>query len=62
LSTPARFVRRHVTDVNGTVTLVDGSTRAVDRATLIQPAERALRLLSWAVVLFAAALAVARLT
>ncbi len=62
LSTPARFVRRRVTDVEGTLTLSDGSTRAVDRATLIQPAERALRLLSWTIVLLAAALAVERLT
>jgi len=61
LSTPARFVRRRVVEVEGTITLADGSTRAIERATLIQPAERALRLLSWTVVLLAAALAVARL-
>jgi hypothetical protein len=61
LSTPARFVRRRVVDVTGCVQLVDGSSRTVDRAMLIQPAERALRLLSWTVVLLAASLAVARL-
>ena len=62
LSTPARFVRRRVVDVHGSVALSDGSTRAVNRAMLIQPIERALRLLSWSVVLLAAALAVARLS
>ncbi len=62
LSTPARFVRRRVVDVQGSVVLSDGSTREIDRTMLIQPAERALRLLSWTVVLLAAALAVARLT
>jgi hypothetical protein len=61
LSTPARFVRRRVVDVEGRVVLSDGSTQAVDRAMLIQPLERALRLMSWSVVLLAAALAVARL-
>ena len=61
LSTPARFVRRRVTEVHGTVVLGDGSTRPVDRAMLIQPAERTLRVLSWTVVLLAAAMAVSRL-
>ena len=62
LSTPARFVRRRVVDVQGSVLLSDGGTRALDRAMLVQPVEQALRLLSWSVVLLAAALAVARLT
>jgi hypothetical protein len=61
LSTPARFVRRRVTEVDGTVVLGDGSTRQVDRAMLIQPVEQALRVLSWTVVLLAAAMGVARL-
>lgn len=61
LSTPARFVRRRVTEVHGTVVLGDGSTRDVDREMLIQPVERALRVLSWTVVLLAAAMAVSRL-
>lgn len=61
LSTPARFVRRRVTEVTGSVVLRDGSTRRVDRAMLIQPVERALRVLSWTVVLLAAAMAVSRL-
>jgi hypothetical protein len=62
LSTPARFVRRRVVEVHGNVVLSDGSTQPIDREMLIQPVERALRLLSWTVVLLAAALAVARLT
>jgi hypothetical protein len=61
LSTPARFVRRRVTEVSGSVVLRDGSTRRVDRAMLIQPVERTLRVLSWTVVLLAAAMAVSRL-
>ncbi len=61
LSTSARFVRRRVADVRGHAVLTDGSVRPVDRTMLIQPIERALRLLSWTVVLLAAALAVARL-
>jgi hypothetical protein len=61
LSTSARFVRRRVADVRGQAVLTDGSVRPIDRAMLIQPIERALRLLSWTVVLLAAALAVARL-
>lgn len=61
LSTPARFVRRRVAEVRGEIVLPDGSVEPVDRSTLIRPAERALQMLSWSVVLLAAALAVARL-
>lgn len=61
LSTPARFVRRRVVDVQGRVTLTDSSTRPIDAQMLIGPVERALRLLSWSVVVMAAALAVTRL-
>jgi hypothetical protein len=61
LSTPARFVRRRVIEIEGSVVLRDGTTRPVDRAMLLDPVERALRVLSWTVVLFAAALAVSRL-
>ncbi len=62
LSTPARFVRRRVSSVEGTVTLTDGRARAIDAGTLVQPLERALRILSWTVVVLATSLAVARLT
>jgi hypothetical protein len=61
LSTPARLIRRRVSSIEGTVTLIDGSTRPVDAKLLIRPLEVALRSLSWSIVLVAAALAVARL-
>lgn len=62
LSTPARLLRRRTVDVDGTIALADGSHLAIDRSLLLAPLERALRSLSWAVVLVAAALAVARLS
>jgi len=61
LSTPARFVRRRVTQVEGTMQLPDGSALELTSATVIAPLEKSLRLLSWSVVFLAAALAVARL-
>ncbi len=61
LSTPARMLRRRTEEVTGTVTRSDGTTVDVTRAFLLAPLERALRAMSWAVVLTAAALAVARL-
>ena len=61
LSTQARWARRRVADVEGTVYLSDGGTRPLDRNLLLEPVERALRLLSWSTVLLAASLALARL-
>ena len=61
LSTPARLLRRQAADVVGTITLTDGGTIPVDRAVLLAPLEQALRAMSWAVVLLAAALAIDRL-
>ncbi len=61
LSTPARMLRRRTTDARGTIILTDGTQLPVDRAALLAPLEHALRALSWAVVLLAASLAVARL-
>jgi hypothetical protein len=61
LSTPARFVRRRVTQVEGTMQLPDGSALEFTSATVLAPLEKSLRLLSWSVVFLAAALAVARL-
>lgn len=61
LSTPARTLRRHVTSVTGTVVLDDGTELRLDRATLLEPVERALRLLSWSVVALALSLLAARL-
>jgi len=62
LSTPARFVRRRVGAVEGSMRLLDGTTRQIGADTLVQPLERALRILSWTVVLLATSIAVARLT
>ncbi len=61
LSTPARMLRRRTADVAGSITLADGAVLALDSGRLLAPLERALRALSWSVVLLAAALAVARL-
>jgi hypothetical protein len=61
LSTPARLLRRRATGVTGIVTLADGDTLALSASRLLEPLERALRAMSWSIVLLAAALAVARL-
>jgi len=61
LSSPARLLRRRATDVTGTVTLADGQVLALNSSRLLEPLERALRAMSWSVVLLAAGLAVARL-
>ena len=62
LSDAARSIRRRTLRVVGTIHLVDGSSRPLDETALLQPAERALRALSWGIVLLAAALTTARLT
>ena len=62
LSTPARLIRRHVTHVDGAITLDDGTIRQLDEGTLLAPLERALHWCSWATVALAIALATARLT
>jgi hypothetical protein len=62
LSTPARSLRRRTTGVEGSITLASGRVTAIDQALLLAPLEQALRAMSWAIVLLAAALAVARLT
>ena len=61
LSTPARTIRRRTAHVDGTLTLATGEIRNIDSATLLAPLEHALRAMSWAIVLLAASLAVARL-
>jgi hypothetical protein len=61
LSTPARTIRRRTARVDGTITLATGETITIDSALLLAPLEHALRAMSWATVLFAASLAVARL-
>jgi hypothetical protein len=61
LSTPARLLRRRAADVSGAIMVVDGQSIPIERITLLAPLEQALRAMSWAVVLLAAAVAVARL-
>jgi len=61
LSTPARMLRRRTSAVEGGLSMADGTTVPLDRAVLLAPLERALRALSWSIVLIAAGLAVARL-
>jgi len=61
LSTPARLLRRRATGVTGNVTLADGETLTLSTSRLLEPLERALRAMSWSIVLLATALAVARL-
>ena len=62
LSTPARLLRRRSGRVRGSIALSDGGEIVIDHGVLLAPLERALRSMSWGVVLLAAALAVARLT
>ena len=61
LSTPARDIRRRVSSVSGTVTFSSGRVVELSADVLMRPLESALRAASWAIMLFAAALAVARL-
>ena len=60
LSTPARALRRQAASVDGRVTLHDGSEQALDTSALLQPLERALSTLSWAMVALALALLTSR--
>jgi hypothetical protein len=61
LSTPARAIRRRARSVEGTISYEDGTVGHVDAHSLLAPLERALRAMSWGVVVLAAALAVSRL-
>lgn len=61
LSTPVRRLRRHVERVTGVLRLADGTTEALDAASLRGGPEAALRWLSLAMPLAAAALLMARL-
>ena len=62
LSTPARMVRRATREVEGSLTLADGTVVPLDERALLGPLEAALRAMSWGMVAVAAALAVARMT
>jgi hypothetical protein len=61
LSTPARSIRRRAVRVEGSITFADGRRAPITAETLIRPLELALRATSWAIILLAAAMAVARL-
>ncbi len=61
LSTPVRRLRRKVRAVSGQLTLADGTTEAIDAASLRAAPEGALRLLSLAMPLLAAGLIAARM-
>lgn len=61
LSTPARLLRRRAEEVNGRVRMRDGGWLEIDTATLLEPLERALRALSYAVPALAAGMVAARL-
>jgi hypothetical protein len=61
LSTPARFVRRRVRTVSGTIELHDGTREPVSEETLLRTSERALQALAAASVTLGAALVVLRL-
>jgi hypothetical protein len=61
LSTPARDIRRRAVRVEGSITFADGRRTPITAETLIRPLELALRATSWAIILLAAAMAVARL-
>lgn len=62
LSTPVRRLRRHVSQVTGTMTLDGGMQEPLDAAALRDPLEQALRLFSVAVPVLAAAMVVEKLT
>ena len=61
LSTPVRRLRRSVADVRGEIELTDGTREVLDATALRRAPEGALRALSMAMPLLAAALLVARL-
>jgi hypothetical protein len=60
LSTPARTLRRRVAQVGGNVTMHDGSIQDLNVRVLLEPLERALVALSWAMPALALALIAAR--
>ena len=62
LSTPARNIRRRAVRVEGSITYGDGRIEPITADGLLRPLELALRASSWAIVLLAAGMAVARLT
>jgi hypothetical protein len=62
LSTPARNIRRRAVRIEGSIAFGDGRIVPITADELLRPLELALRATSWAIVLLAAGMAVARLT
>jgi hypothetical protein len=62
LSTPVRDARRRLAHVSGLIEWQDGRTEAIDAATLTRIPERALQVLTAAVVLLAVAVVLMRVT
>ena len=62
LSTPARFLRRRASGVDGTISTSAGVAVRIDREMLLAPLEKALRATSWFIILLATGLAIARMT
>jgi hypothetical protein len=60
LSTPARTLRRRVAGIDGNMRMNDGSIHELSQVALLEPLERALGSLSWAMVALALALVAAR--
>jgi hypothetical protein len=58
LSTPARWLRRTVTDVKLTATNADGSPVMLTSADVLRPLEVALRMISWSLVAIAIGLVI----
>jgi hypothetical protein len=61
LSTPARIIRRRAAQIDGTITLADGTVTRIGPDVILGPLEGALRAMSWGLILLAAALAIAAL-
>jgi hypothetical protein len=60
LSNPVRMIRRRVTSVEGEIRFADGTVRPIDRDFLLGSSERALRLLSLAMIALAVAFVLVR--
>jgi hypothetical protein len=60
LSTPARTLRRQVSEIDGSVVFADGRREPLTAATLLAPLETALKATAWAVAALAVSLVVFR--
>jgi hypothetical protein len=60
LSTPARALRRRAMHLDGNIMMSDGAVHELNKHVLLEPLERALSELSWAMVALALALVATR--